>query len=482
MTTEALIDKSNDIKEADFKIVISLWINFFLACVFYFTIAVLPVGVLLFIAFLLTAGAHALYVFNAGAVLNRYTFTTILVYFHFAFTMAIIALYHDWKIILYISVLYAVHHLVFVAIEPGLIFSHTVSGNSQFGAWGTFIIHAIAVVITAIPLMLLSFLSVRKKSELENIQIHLQSILSNMENESSKKKSISTEIISALSSLKKNTSESAIALKETENAMREIAKGTDFESVTIERITEAISKMTENVELMALSSMEIKDESNQVNREVIVGLEKMGYLVKSIDSVDQGMKATKQTISNLEGQNKEIASIVETITSISSKTNLLALNAAIEAARAGEYGRGFSVVAEEIGKLAFQSSDSAKKITGIVVNIQSQIKSVYDDVQKGSSSVGGIHSYSIESEKTFHYINSNIEKLLKGIANINLVASGLKNESKIIAEQISDISARLGETAASVEQVLSGTSSQAKGIEINYSSLSDIESQATQLK
>ena len=166
--------------------------------------------------------------------------------------------------------------------------------------------------------------------------------------------------------MKKNTSESAIALKETENAMREIAKGTDFESVTIERITEAISKMTENVELMALSSMEIKDESNQVNREVIVGLEKMGYLVKSIDSVDQGMKATKQTISNLEGQNKEIASIVETITSISSKTNLLALNAAIEAARAGEYGRGFSVVAEEIGKLAFQSSDSAKKLLALL--------------------------------------------------------------------------------------------------------------------
>lgn len=497
MTTNTLFDKSKDNREADFKIVISLWINFLLALIFYFTIAVLPVGVLLFIALLLTAGAHGLYIINPGSTLNRYTNTTILAYyfsyfvygssglesmhFHYAFTMAIIALYHDWKIILYISVLYALHHIAFVSIEPGIIFSHTISGNSQFGPWGTFILHATAVVITAIPLMLLSFWSVSKKSEVEKMQIHLQNLLSDMEKESSKKKLISTEIISALSLLKNNTSEFGIAFKETENAVREIATGTEFESITIERITEAIGKMSENIELMAINSTEINEESNHVNREVSTGLKKMGFLVKSIESVDQGMKTTHQTIAKLEGQNKEIASIVETITSISSKTNLLALNAAIEAARAGEYGKGFSVVAEEIGKLAFQSSDSAKKITSIVVNIQAQIKSVFDDVQKGSSSVGSIHGYSIESEKTFHYIKSNIEKLLKGIENIELVASGLKNESKVISEQISDISARLEETAASVEQVLSSASSQNKVIDINFTSLSGIESQAIKL-
>ncbi|MCB1159496.1 MAG: hypothetical protein KDK45_18480, partial [Leptospiraceae bacterium] len=110
----------------NFKVTLSLWINLLFAIVFFFFFAVLPVGVLLLIAFLLTLGSTLLFFYYSDKQITRYVNTLILVYyfsyfvygssgaiemhFHFAFTMAILALYNDWKPIIFISLLYGLHH------------------------------------------------------------------------------------------------------------------------------------------------------------------------------------------------------------------------------------------------------------------------------------------------------------------------------------------------------------------------------------
>src|SRR5690606_33235105 len=81
---------------------------------------------------------------------------------------------------------------------------------------------------------------------------------------------------------------------------------------------------------------------------------------------------------------KKISQASQVIANIAGQTNLLALNAAIEAARAGEAGRGFSVVAEEIRKLAEESENSTKIIDEIVEDLQQNAANAVDMVEKVS--------------------------------------------------------------------------------------------------
>ena len=92
-------------------------------------------------------------------------------------------------------------------------------------------------------------------------------------------------------------------------------------------------------------------------------------LNKQSDTIIQLANELGHDIENVKRRSDDIEHIIDTINEISAQTNLLSLNASIEAARAGEHGRGFSVVADEIRKLANQSMEAANEIKNIVDNI-----------------------------------------------------------------------------------------------------------------
>lgn len=119
---------------------------------------------------------------------------------------------------------------------------------------------------------------------------------------------------------------------------------------------------------------------------------------------------------------KETDQVLGLIKSVSAQTNLLGLNAAIEAARVGELGRGFSVVAEEIRKLAMSSSDSIKKIEDIIHAIQADGGSINEQMR--------------HIDSVIMQIASSIGNVSGAVADINRIAESLnKFSAKLSADE-----------------------------------------------
>ena len=139
-------------------------------------------------------------------------------------------------------------------------------------------------------------------------------------------------------------------------------------------------------------SDEIKEIGNTLNSveslvrdtELMItkGMDKVLFLGESADETNSITTEVGNSIEQLRTETEQINGFVTLISDIAGQTNLLSLNASIESARAGEAGRGFSVVAEEIRKLADQSKDAAKEIQNNVERITEHTQETVDSAHK----------------------------------------------------------------------------------------------------
>jgi twitching motility protein PilJ len=225
------------------------------------------------------------------------------------------------------------------------------------------------------------------------------------------------------------------ATQETQSISNRLFEASQRQNREIQQASNSVLQMAQSISEVAQTAT----ASAKVAQQSLAAAEKGGHAVKNqidgMNDIRKQIQDTSKRIKRLGESSLEIGEIVELISDITEQTNVLALNAAIQAASAGEAGRGFTVVAEEVQRLAERSAEATKQIDAIVKTIQADTQDAVAAMEKSTVGV-------VEGAK------------LSDAAGQAL--SEIQNVSRDLAELIARISSQTQMQSTSVSEVTKG--------------------------
>jgi twitching motility protein PilJ len=169
------------------------------------------------------------------------------------------------------------------------------------------------------------------------------------------------------------------------------------------------------------------------------GAQAVQHAIHGMNDIREQIQATSKRIKRLGESSQEISEIVQLISDITEQTNVLALNAAIQAASAGEAGRGFTVVAEEVQRLAERSAQATKHISAIVKSIQRDTQETVEAMERSTQGVVEGTKTADEADRALREIEQVSNRLAELIGAISNATQEQANSATKVAASMKGI-------------------------------------------
>ena len=221
----------------------------------------------------------------------------------------------------------------------------------------------------------------------------------------------------------------------------------------IEQVATAVIQMHATSEDVAKNTNIAAEATEAARLLVDEGTLKAEQSSTGVQGLENDLNNTSIIISELADSTADITEILAVIKAISDQTNLLALNAAIEAARAGEFGRGFSVVADEVRTLASNTQKSTAEIEEKIGKVQESAKASVESMKIGRQQAGAIVTQTVDVQQTLADIKNAVYQIIDMNSQI---ASATEEQSCVAAEvgkQVVEIKELSHQTGIGAEEI-----------------------------
>ncbi|WP_085317668.1 methyl-accepting chemotaxis protein [Derxia lacustris] len=267
-----------------------------------------------------------------------------------------------------------------------------------------------------------------------------------------------------------NNAAEQVANASSQAAQRSQALLTASESQSreIRETGESVLLMAQQIQEVSTSAAESAEVARQSLKAAADGRLAVQNAISGMNEIREQIQDTSKRIKRLGESSQEIGEIVELITDITEQTNVLALNAAIQAASAGEAGRGFSVVAEEVQRLAERSGEAAKQIAALIRTIQTDTQDAVAAMEKSTAGV-------VEGAR----LSDDAGRSLEGIGEVSRTLAELIER---ISTTTSEQAGSAGSVARSIERILTVTEQTSLGTEQTARSIRELAALAKELK